>query len=64
MIFLIVNKNILTGYFEIQGTPEEILRHKVSKAYEAFQGTVLFDDFFVHFEERCGFTKPYIKDFI
>lgn len=64
MSFLIVNKNILTGYFEIQGTSEEILRHKLSKEYEAFQRTVLVDDTSIHFDELGGFPGPYIKDFI
>jgi inosine triphosphate pyrophosphatase len=54
----------LPGYFEIQGTPEEILIHKLKAAYEYFKVPVLVDDTSVHFEALGGFPGPYIKDFI
>jgi|JI10StandDraft_1071094.scaffolds.fasta_scaffold24399_3 non-canonical purine NTP pyrophosphatase (RdgB/HAM1 family) len=57
-------QKILENYFEIQGTPEEILRHKLSTAYEIFQEPVLVDDTSLHFAELGGFPGPYIKDFI
>lgn len=48
---------------EIQGTPDEIIRHKVKKAYEIFQHPVLVDDVSVDMEALNGFPGPYMKDF-
>ena len=48
---------------EIQGTSEEILNHKVKKAYELFKQPLLVDDVSVHFDELGGFPGPYMKDF-
>ncbi len=49
--------------YEIQGEPEEILRHKLKKAYETFQHPVLVDDVSVALEALGGFPGPYMKDF-
>lgn len=56
-------QKVLENYFEIQGTPEEILRHKLEAAYSAFHEAVLVDDTIVHFDELGGFPGPYMKDF-
>jgi len=48
---------------EIQGKPEEILRHKAKRAYEIFQHPVLVDDVSVNIEELGGFPGPYMRDF-
>jgi non-canonical purine NTP pyrophosphatase (RdgB/HAM1 family) len=48
---------------EIQGTPEEIIKHKLKVAYEKFQQPVFVDDTSVHFEALNGFPGPYAKDF-
>jgi len=53
----------LDNYCEIQGTPEEIINHKLQASYEAFKKPVICDDTSVHFEELGGFPGPYIKDF-
>ena len=49
---------------EIQGKPEEIIKHKLTRAYDAFGGAVLVDDTSVHFDELNGFPGPYIRDFL
>jgi inosine triphosphate pyrophosphatase len=48
---------------EIQGKPEEILEHKIKRAYELFQQPVLVDDVSVYIDELGGFPGPYMKDF-
>ena len=48
---------------EIQGEPEEILRHKLGRAYEIFKQPVLVDDSSTHIEALNGFPGPYMKDF-
>ncbi|MBI5139362.1 hypothetical protein HZA26_02005 [Candidatus Nomurabacteria bacterium] len=48
---------------EIQGDPEEIIRHKLKRAYEIFKHPVLVDDVSVHMEALKGFPGPYMKDF-
>ncbi len=48
---------------EIQGAPEEIIKHKLARAYEFFKMPVLVDDTSVHFEALNGFPGPYMKDF-
>ncbi len=48
---------------EIQGKPEEILKHKMNRAYEIFQQSVLVDDVSVNIEELGGFPGPYMRDF-
>lgn len=53
----------LVGYHEIQGTPEEILKHKLEAAYVQFKEPVLADDTSLHFAALNGFPGPYIKDF-
>ena len=62
--FFDCEQKVLEGYYEIQGTQEEIIRHKLLAAYEAFQEPVLVDDTSLHFAELGGFPGPYIKDFI
>ncbi len=57
-------QGVLPDYFEIQGTPEEIINHKLKAAYSYFKEPVLVDDTSLHFEELGGFPGPYIKDFI
>lgn len=61
--FFDCEQKVLGGYIEIQGTAEEILRHKLIAAYEVFNEAVLVDDTSLHFEELGGFPGPYIKDF-
>ena len=48
---------------EIQGDPEEIIRHKLKRAYEIFKHPVLVDDVSVAIEALNGFPGPYMKDF-
>jgi len=48
---------------EIQGDPEEIIKHKLKTAYEIFKRPVLVDDVSVHVGELNGFPGPYMKDF-
>lgn len=48
---------------EIQGDPEEIVKHKLKTAYGIFKCPVLVDDVSVHIEELNGFPGPYMKDF-
>ncbi len=48
---------------EIQGEPEEILLHKLRRAYETFQHPVLVDDVSVSLDALNGFPGPYMKDF-
>jgi len=48
---------------EIQGSPEEIIRHKLQSAYDKFKQPVLVDDVSVSFEALNGFPGPYMKDF-
>ncbi len=49
---------------EIQGTSEEILKHKLINAYKKFNHPVLVDDGSFHFYDLGGFPGPYIKYFI
>ena len=62
--FFDCEQKVLKGYSEIQGKPEEILRHKLEAAYREFQEPVLVDDTSLHFETLNGFPGPYIKDFL
>lgn len=48
---------------EIQGTPEEIIRHKALRAYEVCKGGVLVDDATLELSDLSGFPGPYVKDF-
>jgi inosine triphosphate pyrophosphatase len=48
---------------EIQGTPEEIITHKLHNAYNKFKQPVLVEDTSVALSELNGFPGPYIKDF-
>ena len=48
---------------EIQGSPEEIILHKLKRAYEVYKHPVLVDDVSVHMEALGGFPGPYMKDF-
>ncbi|GEM_PF-2684969 len=48
---------------EIQGDPEEILKHKLKRAYEIYKHPVLVDDVSVNIGELNGFPGPYMKDF-
>ena len=56
-------KNI-EGYHEIQGTPQEILMHKLLASYGAFKAPVLVDDTSTYFSALNGFPGPYFKDFV
>ncbi len=47
---------------EIQGDPEEIIKHKLKRAYEVYQHPVLVDDVTVNMEALNGFPGPYMKD--
>lgn len=49
---------------EIQGEPEEIIKHKAKRAYEIFKHPILVDDVSVYIEELNGFPGPYMKDFL
>ena len=49
--------------FEIQGTPEEILQHKLKTAFEKFKSPVLVDDVSTYIDALNGFPGPYMKDF-
>jgi non-canonical purine NTP pyrophosphatase (RdgB/HAM1 family) len=51
------------GLYEIQGTPEEILQHKMREAYVRAGMPVLVDDVSLHLEALNGFPGSYIKDF-
>ncbi len=62
--FFDCEQKVLPGYFEIQGKPEEIIKHKLQYAYEQFKEPVLVDDTSLHFEALKGFPGPYIKDFL
>src|SRR3989338_2268664 len=48
---------------EIQGDPEEIIRHKLKTIFEIFKHPVLVDDVSVSMEALNGFPGPYMKDF-
>ncbi len=48
---------------EIQGDPEEIVRHKLKTAYKTFKMPVLVDDVSVAIGALNGFPGPYMKDF-
>lgn len=48
---------------EIQGAPEDIIKHKLARAYEVFKMPVFVDDTSVHLEALNGFPGPYMKDF-
>lgn len=48
---------------EIQGDPEEIIMHKLKRAYEVFKHPLLVDDVSVDMEALNGFPGPYMKDF-
>ncbi len=52
------------GLYEIQGTPEEILAHKMREAYVRAGMPVLVDDVSLHMEALNGFPGSYIKDFL
>ena len=49
---------------EIQGSPEEIIKDKLKKAYKKFGGAVLVDDVSVYIDALNGFPGPYMKDFL
>lgn len=48
---------------EIQGSPEEIIKHKLKTVYDIYKQPVLVDDVSVHIDELKGFPGPYMKDF-
>ena len=52
----------VSGY-EIQGTLDEIVAHKLDHAYKTLQMPVLVDDTGLYFEALHGFPGPYAKDF-
>ncbi len=53
---------VLKDLVEIQGSPEEILTHKLHLAYGKLGMPVLVDDTSLHFEALGGFPGPYAKD--
>ena len=48
---------------EIQGTPEEIIEHKIKTAYNKYKQPVLVDDVSVYMDALNGFPGAYMKDF-
>jgi inosine triphosphate pyrophosphatase len=50
--------------YEIQGTPEEIIKDKLTRSFEYFQKPVLVDDTSLHFDYLNGFPGSYIRDFL
>ena len=56
-------QGVIKGYFEIQGTPEEIVAHKAQAAYDFFKKPVLVDDTSFGIDMLGGFPGPYMKDF-
>lgn len=48
---------------EIQGDPEEIIKHKLKTVYDIYKQPVLVDDVSVNIEALNGFPGPYMKDF-
>src|SRR3989338_653812 len=60
--FFDCEQKIWSGH-EIQGEPDEIIRHKLKTIYEIFKQPVLVDDVEVNIEELNGFPGPYMKDF-
>ncbi len=53
----------MQDYHEIQGSTEEIIKHKLAAAYRAFNLPVLVEDTSAHFSALNGFPGPYIRDF-
>lgn len=53
----------LSGLYEIQGGPEEILMHKMREAYVRAGMPVLVDDVSLHLDALNGFPGSYIKSF-
>lgn len=49
---------------EIQGSPEEIIKHKLISVHKVFGEMILVDDVSLHLDELNGFPGPYIKDFL
>lgn len=60
--FFECEQGIVEGY-EIQGTLEEIISHKLEHAYSVFKSPVLVDDTGLYFDALGGFPGPYAKDF-
>lgn len=56
-------QKILEGYIEIQGTPDDIMQHKLLAAYKTFKQPVLVDDTSVELDALNGFPGAYMKDF-
>lgn len=56
-------QKILNDYIEIQGTPDEIMQHKLLAACREFKQPVLVDDTSVELEALSGFPGAYMKDF-
>lgn len=61
--FFDCEQKTMEEYHEIQGEPENILRQKLTYAYQKFKEPVLVDDTSVHFDALHGFPGPYIRDF-
>ena len=49
---------------EIQGTPQEIAKHKAKEAYSKLRAPVIIDDVSVHFPAIGGMPGPYIRSFL
>lgn len=49
---------------EIQGTSDEIVRHKIKEAYKEVQCPCIVEDVGLSFEGFNGLPGPYIKDFL
>ncbi len=56
-------QKVFEKYIEIQGTPDEIILHKLTTAYKTFNQPVLVDDTSVEIEQLNGFPGAYMKDF-
>jgi len=60
--FFECEQGTVDGY-EIQGTLDEIISHKLDHAYSVFNSPVLVDDTGLYFDALGGFPGPYAKDF-
>ncbi len=49
---------------EIQGSAQDIIKHKLTRAYEIFEQPVLVDDTSMNIDFLNGFPGPYIKSFL
>ncbi len=57
-------KQIDLDLMEIQGSPQEIVAHKVKQAWEVLHVPLVVDDGSLEIEALGGFPGPYIKDLL